>query len=76
MLQLAVTLFLQKSESESVESLTNMEDPTTSETNLGGEENHDNEMEMTQPVFIADPRDIELMDGDLGLGERTFNPRS
>ena len=53
-----------------------MEDPTTSETNLGGEENHDNEMEMTQPVFVADPRDIELMDGDLGLGERTFNPRS
>lgn len=59
---------------ESVESLSNLDNTTTYERNLG--ESSDADVIVRQPVDGADSRDIELTEGDLGLGERAFNPRS
>lgn len=67
----------QKSEpEESVESFASIDNPSTYERNLVGEESNVSDTVVRQPVFAVDSRDIELTDGDLGLGERTFNPRS
>ena len=50
------------------------ENPTTYERRTGDEEGDEENVVIRQPVM--GPQDIELTDGDLGLGDRTFNPRT
>ncbi|XP_028402529.1 sodium/hydrogen exchanger 7-like isoform X2 [Dendronephthya gigantea] len=62
----------QKSESESIEGF---ENSTTYERRIDDETEPGNEdVVIRQPVL--GPQDIEMTEGDLGLGDRTFNPRS
>ncbi len=49
------------------------ENPTTYERRID-EDAGDDDVVIRQPEL--GPQDIEMTEGDLGLGDRTFNPRS
>lgn len=53
-------------------SIGSFETPTTYERGTG-DETGDNDVVIRQPMAA---NDIEMTEGDLGLGDRTFNPRS
>lgn len=59
-----------------MESLGNLDDTTTYQRNVSDGESNDADVVIRQPVTITHSGDIELTEGDLGLGDSTFNPRS
>ena len=59
---------------DSEEILSNFENATTFERHVEGERAPASDVIIREPGVNSG--DIELTEGDLGLGDRTFNPRS
>lgn len=67
-----ISILQRKSESESIEGF---ENSTTYERRVDNNSEPGNEDVVIRQPELG-PQDIEMTEGDLGLGDRPFNPRS